>query len=255
MSLALIQGYSSEEEAAGNDQLYLSTSDEDDDSDHKENHIVSATFSKPSFHAAKPPAAGSGSVLPSALDAFAEIEGPPQFLNSCVEENISGRDIDHGAARWSRGSSRRKHKEKKDIPVGAVMEAKPQLVGIHERVRSDIAGNVPPISSAAQPQKGSMSTTPGEGKRVATATNPSEEDAAELLRMCVHCGIPKTFSSGRGMVCPVCGDRPPVDPNKEPLKKKGSAIKEKEKNKRMKGQSSHATWKSETEMQLRQQFD
>lgn len=73
MSLALIQGYSSEEEAAGNDQLYLSTSDEDDDGDHKENHIVSATFSKPSFHAAKPPAAGSGSVLPSALDAFAEV--------------------------------------------------------------------------------------------------------------------------------------------------------------------------------------
>lgn len=122
MSLALIQGYSSEEEAAGNDQLYLSTSDEDDDGDHKENHIVSATFSKPSFHAAKPPAAGSGSVLPSALDAFAEIEGPPQFLNSCVEENISGRDIDHGAARWSRGSSRRKHKEKKDIPVGKSTE-------------------------------------------------------------------------------------------------------------------------------------
>lgn len=74
MSLTLIQGYSSEEEAAGNDQLqYLSTSDEDDDGDHKENHVVSATFSKPSFHATKPSAAGSGSVLPSALDAFAEV--------------------------------------------------------------------------------------------------------------------------------------------------------------------------------------
>lgn len=42
---------------------------------------------------------------------------------------------------------------------------------------------------------------------------------------------------------------------KESEKKKGSTIKDKEKNKRMKGQSSHATWKSETEMQLRQQFD
>lgn len=73
-------------------------------------------------------------------------------------------------------------------------------------------------------------------------------------RVCLHCGIPKIYSNARGMFCPLCGDRPPTDPSNEP-KKKGSTIKEKEKNKRMKGQSSHATWKSETEMQLRQQFD
>lgn len=73
-------------------------------------------------------------------------------------------------------------------------------------------------------------------------------------RMCLQCGIPKTYSSARGMVCPVCGDRPQSDTSQEP-KKKGSTIKDKEKSKRMKGQSSHATWKSETEMQLRQQFD
>ena len=72
--------------------------------------------------------------------------------------------------------------------------------------------------------------------------------------MCLRCGVPKTYSHSKGVVCPVCGDRP-VDSDTEPVKKKGSAIKEKEKSKRMKGQSSHATWKSETEMQLRQQFD
>lgn len=74
------------------------------------------------------------------------------------------------------------------------------------------------------------------------------------LRMCVQCGVPKTYTSARGMVCPLCGDRPVTDADKE-TKKKGSTIKEKEKSKRMRGQSSHATWKSETEMQLRQQFD
>ncbi|WJZ99901.1 hypothetical protein VitviT2T_018308 [Vitis vinifera] len=121
----------------------------------------------------------------------------------------------------------------------------------HERVRSDIEGNLAPKSSV-QPPKGSLSTTQGEGKRVATAANPNAEDAAELLRMCMRCGIPKTYSSERGMVCPQCGDRPLADANKETDKKKGSTIKEKEKNKRMKGQSSHASWKSETEMQLRQ---
>lgn len=72
--------------------------------------------------------------------------------------------------------------------------------------------------------------------------------------MCLQCGIPKTFSNTRGMVCPVCSDRPPADISNE-SKKKGSIIKDREKSKRMKGQSSHATWKSETEMQLRQQFD
>lgn len=75
-----------------------------------------------------------------------------------------------------------------------------------------------------------------------------------VYRMCLQCGVPKTYSNARGMICPQCGDRPPAETDKE-SKKKGSLIKDKEKNKRMKGQSSHATWKSETEMQLRQQFD
>lgn len=55
-----------------------------------------------------------------------------------------------------------------------MVEAKPQLVGIHERVRSDINGSEPPTSAALSASEG--------GKRVATATNPNAEDAAELLR-------------------------------------------------------------------------
>jgi uncharacterized Zn finger protein (UPF0148 family) len=74
-----------------------------------------------------------------------------------------------------------------------------------------------------------------------------------ISRMCIQCGVPKTYSHGRGMVCPQCGDRPAQ--TKEAEKKKGSTVKDKEKIKRMKGQSSHASWKSETEMALRQQFD
>jgi len=58
--------------------------------------------------------------------------------------------------------------------AGAVVEAKPQLVGIHERVRSDINGGQPPTPAT-------VSTTET-GKRVPTATNPNAEDAAELLR-------------------------------------------------------------------------
>lgn len=55
------------------------------------------------------------------------------------------------------------------------MEGKAQLVGIHERVRSDIEGRQPPTSAVSSTAQG--------GKRVATAANPNAEDAAELLRL------------------------------------------------------------------------
>ncbi|XP_062177933.1 uncharacterized protein LOC133882733 [Alnus glutinosa] len=239
MSLSLLQGYSSaeeeeEEQVQEPEHAHLQYPNSSDEAS-------AASVRNKSFVDLPPPSSGSG--LPSALDVFSEISEPPAFLNNSVEEYGLKRDVDQTQGRHG---GRRNKKEKKDLPSGAVVQAKAQLVGIHERVRSDIGGNQPPASSVS-------STTQG-GKRVATATNPNAEDAAELLRMCLQCGIPKTYSNARGMVCPVCGDRPPADTSNEP-KKKGSMVKEKEKNKRMKGQSSHATWKSETEMHLRQQFD
>ncbi|KAJ4832384.1 hypothetical protein Tsubulata_009519 [Turnera subulata] len=250
MSLSLIQGYSSAEEEEENpldhrDHSFSTSSGEDDDGEYGGGP---STRSYKSVLDRSSSANPSSSGLPSALDAFSEVSGRPKFLDNAVEEQgRNARDIDYRqqgrhAGRW--GHNR---KEKKELPTGAVMEARPQLVGIHERVRSDIEGSKPPASS--------VPTTAQEGgKRVPTVANPNAEDAAELLRMCLQCGIPKTYSSARGMVCPVCGDRPLNDANKE-AKKKGSTVKDKEKSKRMKGQSSHATWKSETEMQLRQQFD
>lgn len=55
-----------------------------------------------------------------------------------------------------------------------MLEAKPQLVGIHERVRSDINGSQPPTSTTL--------STSEETKRVPSVTNPTAEDAADLLR-------------------------------------------------------------------------
>lgn len=242
MSLSLLQGYSSAEEEQVEEPehahlQYPNSSDDDEDDD----EASAVSVRNKSFVEVKPPPSGSG--LPSALEVFSEISGPPTFLNNSVEEYGSAKDVDHTQGKHG---GRRNRKEKRDLPAGTVMESKAQLVGIHERVRSDIVGNQPPGSSVP-------STTPGI-KQVPTATNPSAEDAAELLRMCVQCGIPKTYSNARGMVCPVCRDRPPSDSSGD-AKKKGSTVKDKEKSKRMRGQSSHATWKSETEMHLRQQFD
>ncbi|XP_050365430.1 uncharacterized protein LOC126783947 [Argentina anserina] len=238
MSLALVQGYSSsdEEEQPHNGLHYHISSDSDDDGEVLAKPAASSSvYYEPSL-----PISSNASTLPSASDVFSEISGPPAFLNKCVQV-YAPQPVMHA----SRHNKHRRDNKKHMPPPGAVVESKANLVGIHERVRSDLDGKQPRTSADTSTNQG--------GKRVATATNPSAEDAAALLRMCLQCGIPKTYSNARGMVCPACGDRP-VDAIDD-SKKKGSAIKDKEKNKRMKGQSSHATWKSETEMQLRQQFD
>ncbi|XP_076887708.1 uncharacterized protein LOC143537925 [Bidens hawaiensis] len=243
MSLFLIQGYSSSEEDNNNKQQPYLTSEEDEDEDEDEYEdpdsrdrtTTGNDFKTPLFD---PPNPSASSSLPSALDAFSEISRPPQFLNNSVGESASA-NKDNDGQLWRHGH-RKNRRDKNDIPEGAVVQAKAQLVGIRDRVSSEASN-----ASSTEPR--------GSAKHVITATNPNAEDAADLLRMCVQCGIPKTFSNARGMVCPMCGDRPVKETDEQ--KKKGSMIKDKEKNKRMKGQSSHATWKSETEMQLRQQFD
>ncbi|XP_006647912.1 uncharacterized protein LOC102707374 [Oryza brachyantha] len=246
MSLSLLQGYSSAEEddpaAAGAAELsdYGESSAEDAGSDGEEAPAAPKPAAKPRPrpNPSRGDAGGDGddSSLPSALDAFAEISGPPEFLNNRVaepEEAVEALGVLDRRGKGGRGG------DSKQPPPGAVVVAKPQLVAIRERVSSGTNGANPPGSA--------------EGKRTIGAANPGPEDAADLLRMCLQCGIPKTYSHARGMVCPVCNDRP--QQIKEPEKKKGSTVKDKEKIKRMRGQSSHASWKSETEMALRQQFD
>lgn len=240
MSLALLQGYSSAEDddpAAAAASLTDSggSSADESGSDDDEASATPKPAAKPRRRAnpSRGDAGGGGdSSLPSALDAFAEVSGPPDFLSHRVAEPEEAREALGVLDRRSKDRS-------KQPPPGAVVAAKPQLVAIRERVRSDTNGANPPGSA--------------EGKRIIGAANPGPEDAADLLRMCLQCGIPKTYSHARGMVCPVCNDRPVL--TKEPEKKKGSTIKDKEKIKRTRGQSSHASWKSETEMALRQQFD
>lgn len=244
MSLALVQGYSSEEEeAARND------SDDESDENEKRNEYPEQ---KPSM----PLQSTKGSLLPSAFDAFSEVTGPPEFLNNSASEPIPTRPSEkrNSFGGWQAAKDPRIKKEPR---AGVVLEAKAQLVGIHERVRSDVVGTrARGPATAMAPPKNVPSPTLDNVRKTPGAAMPPPEDAAKLLRMCLQCGVPKTYSNAReGLVCPVCGDRPPGNPNHENEKKKGSTIKDKEKSKRLKGQSSHASWKSETEMQLRQQFD
>ncbi|KAL5212105.1 hypothetical protein ABZP36_022952 [Zizania latifolia] len=248
MSLALLQGYSSAEEdgpaadGAGAAELSDSggSSDEDAGSDGEVASAAPRLAAKPRRfpNPSRGDAGGDGdsTSLPSALDAFAEVSGPPEFLIHRVAEP---EEVGEALGVLDRRGKGGRGSDSKQPPPGAVVVAKPQLVAIRERVSSGTNGANPPGSA--------------DGKRIIGAANPGPEDAADLLRMCLQCGIPKTYSHARGMVCPVCNDRP--QQTKELEKKKGSTVKDKEKIKRMRGQSSHASWKSETEMALRQQFD
>lgn len=61
------------------------------------------------------------------------------------------------------------------------MEAKAQLTGIRDRVRSDVEGRTP-----IPPSSDSATKTSKEGARLVTALNPEPSDAAELLRLSFH---------------------------------------------------------------------
>lgn len=240
MSLALVQGYSSEEEV----QERFSDSESEGTTGDEGSPVLlqDETTEGPSAAAAAPPLAPPfpadvSSSLPSAALVFSEVTGPPEYLKDSVGDVVTILPRAR-PQRFSQGSKVHQNlRTQKESPAGVVVEAKPQLVGLHERVRSD-QGN-----------------TKAEPRKLPTAGLPPAEDAAKLLGVCLQCGVPKTYSAAKeGLVCPVCKDRPALD-NDADSKKRGSKIKEKERSKRMKGQSSHATWKSETEMHLRQQFD
>ncbi|EEF32111.1 conserved hypothetical protein [Ricinus communis] len=123
MSLSLIQSYSSadEEEEQHQQQDYSLSSDEDDDYD--SHHPASAaaaggrTLSYKSVLDQSAPSNVSSSGLPSALDAFSEISGPPNFLNNSVEElQSSVKDAENQTGRH--GGRWRKRRDKKDLPAG-----------------------------------------------------------------------------------------------------------------------------------------
>ncbi|XP_072973953.1 uncharacterized protein [Typha angustifolia] len=175
MSLDLLQGYSSPEaEEEDEDERHLSYSlsdDEDEGRNNDDDEVKSSSMRNNRSKEEKKPPPPSDSSLPSALDAFAEIAGPPEFLTNAVGGVEETREV-LGVLDW-RGRDRSK-RDRKDLPVGAVVEAKAQLVGIRDRVRSDIGGG--------STNSDSVTTASGESKRVITAANPGPKDAADLLR-------------------------------------------------------------------------
>ncbi|CAI5519292.1 unnamed protein product [Closterium sp. Naga37s-1] len=217
--------------------------------------------------------------LPSAAAAFEAVGGPPSFLAPTALSHYM--HIARAGKLVAMGSAN-EEAPRGVVSVAGAAAAAPAAVVYRERRAGGVGGGVReivaapvrnPNAPAAEPDAVEGGVEEAEGsdavngdatrgrKAVGVSMPPPKADAVDLLRICPTCQVPKTPSSGQGVVCPICRDRPAGDADvaagREKAKKRegDSKVKDKEKSKRMKGQSSHATWKSETEMQLRQTYD
>mmetsp|Transcript_28999 Transcript_28999/g.53292 ORF Transcript_28999/g.53292 Transcript_28999/m.53292 type:complete len:259 (-) Transcript_28999:337-1113(-) len=114
--------------------------------------------------------------------------------------------------------------EEQDLPPGAVIEASAKRY----RVGGEVAGQGSNYSNMAIALMGGNVPIKGSG----STSGPTSGSKTM--------GVPDFLSKGHGGA---------------QLPRKNQDRKEKEKEKRMKGQSSHKEWKSEAEMVLRQQYD
>lgn len=264
MSLLLVQGYGSD-----NDERILTerrealqdSSSEDEGGENEQGEGASGRVAQQPNGQARPlqprrkasmptqqqrgPKVGKTG-LPSASFAFDEVSDIPDFLRPAAL--VSSPALSQAAASVAG-------------ITGAHTSAPPRISGESTTTTSlDFAGRGgagggDSRSSDADARDGVHDAAAG----AANGKRAPKEDAASLSRLCEGCQVPKTFSSARGgMVCPLCGDKPRkegINASQEAKKREKGGTKDKEKLKRMKGQSSHATWKTETEMELRQTYD
>eukprot|EP00897_Mesotaenium_endlicherianum_P005244 jgi/Mesen1/4748/ME000242S03920 len=266
MSLSLVQSYDSDEEPVKNGKhapLHDSSDEEEDDKDLEEQGAREGA--EPVYDATKegslaaviggrggaPLGKISEGFLPSASDIFAEVKGPPAFLQTGVLAPKPA--APHASHILTPGNAQHRHED------GGRRAAALSGSSASASDRAAPGGALSKQGGAAPVPGGGPGSAGGvQGKRAIGVQLPPAEDANHLLRLCATCRIPKTAShAAGGMVCPQCKDRAPPAFAEQQAKRRGqtSAVKDKEKNKRMKGQSAHATWKSESEMHLRQQFD
>eukprot|EP00887_Chlorella_sp_A99_P000065 scaffold16.g65.t1 len=212
------------------------------------------------------PGGGAASAaLPSAGEAFDEVEGPPAFLDpeamrplaTAVHRPAGGAG---GGDVGSRAVSQAANKRGQAAGEWDISKMAPQLKeegraepGVIKgaAVRYDVSDDrmQQPVSAAAIAMLGG---TAGEGREDGGAAPAGGPGAARPPP-----GGPGQQHGVKGRATPAMA----VDKFMEKgvggaqLPRKRQDRKEKEKEKRMRGQSTHAAWKSEAEMVLRQQYD
>ncbi|GLI59034.1 hypothetical protein VaNZ11_000860, partial [Volvox africanus] len=191
------------------------------------------------------------SLLPSALDVLDQVEGPPTFLDPEAIRPLATSEL-HGvsdeqaallAGPSSRGSGRGGGRPKpgKDF---------------------DISRLAPPLKGQAKQSADKRDAPPGaviEGR----AKRYKLEEGLETTQQYTAAQIAMMGGNVDDRATRASGPSKPMEVSEFLNKGLGAALlprsnqdrKDKEKQKRMRGQSTHSHWKSEAEMVLRQQFD
>ena len=199
-------------------------------------------------------------VLPSALAAFDEVEGPPSFLNPEARRQFSF----HPSSTAAHANS---------LPDGETAAAGSVKQHQQGKQKKQVPGPDFDISKLAPPLKGSKrdnggsslidvrgqvnpeAVITGQAKRYKPDAQGPQVSLAQIAMLGGK--IPKSGGTGGGGASKALS----VDEflvgkgGNAQMPRKGQDRRDKEKDKREKGQSAIGSWKSEAEMVLRQQYD
>ncbi|KAG1657958.1 hypothetical protein FOA52_004729 [Chlamydomonas sp. UWO 241] len=257
---ALGLGYgSSDEEGPPQD----SDSSADDSLDSAQRRAVEAEARLRDFH--KEERRAPTTALPSAFSAFGEVDGPPAFLDPEATRQLarapaslgrSGLAADGSAGSGAPGAAGRM-KPGADFDLSLLA---PKLKGDHKRQTGDTR------------ELSKVAVIEGKAKRNRTDGGPEASQAYSAATIALLGGKVNEDAGGSGgnggggpSRASEAGPRVPSAPMpvSEFLNKGGGQLmprkaqdrRDKEKDKRLKGQSAIGSWKSEAEMVLRQQYD
>jgi hypothetical protein len=191
--------------------------------------------------------AAPAALLPSAADAFAEVAGPPAFLDPEATRPRAvpahaGVDRAAAAADEARGGGGPTKRGRAPGEVDLARMAPPLRVRADVDDLSERGGGAVVAAGAARGGGGGGSAAPTALQIAALGGAPAERSAgaAARKRATPAMGVADFLDRGAGGAA---------------LPRARQDRKEREQEKRARGQSTHAAWKSEAEMALRQQYD
>jgi hypothetical protein len=189
-------------------------------------------------------------VLPSALSAFDEVEGPPAFLNPEASRQFATLHPSSSSARATAPDSDH-GKQKRQAPG-------PDF---------DISKLAPPLKGSKRDNGGSStidirgdSLNPdavitGQAKRYKLGAEQGGPQISLAQIAMLGGNLPNKSGGGGGSKALSVDEFLIAKGGSAQMPRKGQDRRDKEKEKRAKGQSAIGSWKSEAEMVLRQQFD
>mmetsp|Transcript_13624 Transcript_13624/g.29194 ORF Transcript_13624/g.29194 Transcript_13624/m.29194 type:complete len:242 (+) Transcript_13624:132-857(+) len=222
---------------------HLESSDDSEDSDSSvDSAALRAAEAEARLKDFEKAAGDTGRALPSALAAFDEVDGPPSFLDPEATRPLAASRL-HGMP---------------DV-LAAEGTGKGGKVWQEKGPDFDISVLAPPLKGQQRnnPDKREMPASAvieGKAKRYKTEEGPEATQQYSEAQIAMLGG--KVTKSSKAPSGPMgVSDFLAKGVGAAQLPRKAQDRKDKEKEKRMKGQSAIGSWKSEAEMVLRQQYD